>query len=64
MLIQLLTAGAAICVTSFQVAEVFEWFYTITNYDSHQNAAGAAYDDDDDDDDAITIFHFLHQTPH
>jgi hypothetical protein len=61
MLIQLLTAGAAICVTSFQVAEVFEWFYNITNYDLHQNAAGAAYDDDDD---AITIFHFLHQTPH
>jgi hypothetical protein len=40
--------------------------FTVNNYDSHQNAAGAAYDnehDDDDDGDVITIFNFLHQTP-
>ena len=61
MLTQLLTAGVAICVASFQLAEVSYRFCTVNNYDSHQNAAGAAYDDDGD---AITIFNFLHQTPH
>jgi hypothetical protein len=59
MLTQLLTAGAAICVASFQLAEVSKCFYAINNYDSHQNAADAAYDDDGD---AITIFNFLYQT--